>query len=325
MKKTIIDMYHEHLSEIRKMLHPVLEQRIKENATVNMIPDDSGLLNTTPPRPNRNHIRAGSESIWGPITHGLDRTFGRGTGYGKLGAGESIRFALGAMNRSTPPDGTHVDPNIHSDGCTIYMSDLTDVDTHVGFCDGPLGNQKAMSSIVSFCDAYRVFGTAGIQLSTGMPQVASGIKDGMTTSMGGKIERCPPIVLSAGNVDGTTPIKGLPGISADEEVNVLQGVAKGENTQACFQELSLLLDKTIGAIQRMAVMQGALYANLPITFPPTIHPQMPAVCTTMMIENFGKFMETLTQLRNSKVHWETMYCSEAGGSKQIASTNVITS
>jgi hypothetical protein len=217
----------------------------------------------------------------------------------------------------------------------MYLSNITDVDTNLGFCDGPLGNKKAQSTVAGTADQIRFFGYNGVQISTGMPNVKSGIPGGMTTSTGGKIERAPPIVLAAGNTDGKKPLYGLPGKFADEEVSNIQGVAKGENLQACVRELAEMLDKMMGALIRLAiyqggfaavlgVYQGGFAAVLGVTIPPGIQPHHAVAAGYMVNETYASFISSLISLRLEKVFWETMYCSE-GSPKNITSTNVFTS
>jgi hypothetical protein len=319
------------LSEYRKQIVTNLNELIKENY-VNKIPSNSGVVNTQPPSKILNHIRAQSETIFGDsYIEGTDRPFGRGSGYGGKGAlvnsqaSSAVRIVTGRSARAPNlKDGTHVDPNFQTDAATMYLSNITDVDTNLGFCDGPLGNKKAQSTVAGTADQIRFFGYNGVQISTGMPNVKSGIPGGMTTSTGGKIERAPPIVLAAGNTDGKKPLYGLPGKFADEEVSNIQGVAKGENLQACVRELAEMLDKMMGALIRLAIYQGGFAAVLGVTIPPGIQPHHAVAAGYMVNETYASFISSLISLRLEKVFWETMYCSE-GSPKNITSTNVFTS
>ena len=194
------------LSEFRQDLHTKLENLIKQNQTVNILPGIKSGLNQTPGVSKFvNHIRANNEAIIeNAIYIGSDKPAGRGTGYGSKGAApnsqttDAIRLVAGRMRRTPVDDGTHVDPSFASDGATFYMSDMTDIDTNIGFCDGPLGNKKGQSAIAGVADQIRFFGYNGIQFSTGMPAGVKGMPDGITTSVGGEIPKATKIVFAAG-------------------------------------------------------------------------------------------------------------------------------
>ena len=320
------------LSRLRQNITRTLNSLVETN-TVNQIPDSSGVMQTAGTQKVVNHIEALNEHVIqnGPakIVLGADRPAGLGTGYGRDGAApdsqstSAIRMSCGPMRRTPVDDGASVDPSFVSDGATFYMSDMTDVDTNVGFCNGPLGNHTAESSIVQVADQVRVFGFNGIQFSTGVPDFATGIDGGITTSMGGQIPPAPKIVFSAGNTDGEQFIIGFTE-AENEHINIIQPVVKGENMEACIRELASIIDKICGALERIAVMQGALYANLGVQIPPIINAHMPAVATTMIIEDYAKFLPSISQLRLDKVFWENRYCVE-GSPKRVSSTNVFTS
>jgi hypothetical protein len=321
-----------HLSEWRQTLHKSLETLIKQNQNINIIPDNSGPSQTNTPSRHVNRIRAQAETIFGEcIKIGPDRPFGRGTGYGSKGANpdslatETVDIAVGAMRRSSKvlEDGAFADPSI-ADAARFTISDVTDVDKNMGFCDGPLGNKKAQSAIGAAADQVRFFGYDGIQFSTGAPEGHKGIAGGITTALGGKVSRAPKIVFSAGNVDGTTPTFGLPGTEADEEVPVIQGIVKGANMEACIRDLADILDKLNGALIRMAIYQGAFAGILGITIPPGIQPHHAAAAGPVMQETFGKFIDSIIQLRLDKVFWNNTYVSD-GSPKRVSSTNVFTS
>tara|TARA_R110000824_G_scaffold75835_10_gene192290 strand:- start:820 stop:1857 length:1038 start_codon:yes stop_codon:yes gene_type:complete len=329
------------LSVHRQELNTTLENRISANRTVNFIPDNSGLLNTQVPQKNIRHLRAANEKVIENgnansfIIMGGDRPAGLGSGYGGRGASPDsqgtnrIELTVGRMaraNRGTgAADGTIADPSPFGDAAKIYVSDMTDADTNFGFCNAQLGNQTAQSAIVNFADQLRYFGVGGVQISTGQPQGARGFsRTGISTSRGGKVERAPPIVLAAGNVDSRIPIRGLPGISADQHVETLQGVAKGDNTVACIRELSDILDRVIGSLIRIGIFQGVFASILGVTVPPGIQPHHAAAAPLMVQETYESFIGTLVQLRTSKVFWELMYCNDSSP-RLITSRNVFSS
>jgi hypothetical protein len=321
-----------HLSEWRQELHKSLETLIKQNQTINIIPDNSGPSQTNAPSRYVNRINALNETQFGEsIRIGTDRPFGRGSGYGSKGATpdsmqtEAVDIAVGRMRRSSKilADGTYADPSI-ADAARFTISDVTDCDTNMGFCDGPIGNKKAESTIYGGADQVRFFGFNGIQFSTGMPEGHKGLKNGINTALGGKVSRAPKIVFSAGNAGGTTPTFGLPGTEADEEIPVIQGIAKGQNVELCINELAVILDKLSGALIRMAIYQGAFAGILGITIPPGIQPHHTAAAGPVMQETFSKFIDTLIQLRLDKVFWNNTYVSD-GSARRVSSTNVFTS
>ncbi len=315
--------------------------RLQSNGNVNFAPDNSGLLNTYVPQKNIRHIRATNERVIQQesgnafLIFGADRPAGVESGYGGRGASPDsqgtnrIELTVGRMNRANngrgADDGSLVDPSPFGDAAKIYIADMTDADTNFGFCDGQLGNQTAQSAIVNFADQLRYFGVNGVQISTGTPRGARGFgRRGIRTSRGGRILRAPPIVLAAGNADYRTPIRGLPGISADQSVETLQGVAKGANTEECIRELSNILDNVMGALIRMSIFQGAFAAILGITVPPGIQPHHAAAAPTMVQETFESFINSLVQLRTNKVFWELRFCNE-DSPQRISSRNVFSS
>lgn len=320
------------LSKARRAITRTLNTLIETNL-VNQIPDSSGVMQTQGTQKVVNHIQADNEHVMkqggAKITLGSDRPAGLGTGYGRIGAApdsqatSAVRISTGPMRRTPVDDGTAVDPSFVSDGATLYISDMTDADTNVGFCDGPLGNHMAESSVIATADQIRFFGYNGIQFSTGTPGFATGIDGGITTSIGGRIPAAPKIVFSAGNVDEEEFIMGFTP-EDNEFINVIQPIVKGENMEACIRDLAVIIDKVCGALERIAVMQGALYANLGIQVPPVINPHMPAGCTMMVIEDYAKFLPSISQLRLDKVFWESRYCVE-GSPKRVSSTNVFSS
>ena len=321
------------LSQMRQRINQSLESLMQTNQ-IRAIPDESGALQTAGTQKVVNHVRVDNESV---IENGGakivvasgDRPAGVGTGYGRIGATpdsqatSAVRISCGPMRRTPVQDGTSVDPSFSSDGATLYVSDVTDVDTNVGFCDGPLGNHSTESTVVGAADQIRFFGYNGIQFSTGVPNFATGIDGGITTSVGGRIPPAPKIVFSAGNTDGEQFIMGFDEDS-DEYVNIIQPVVKGENMEACIKDLADILDKVCGMLERIAVMQGALYANLGVQVPPIINPHMPAVASTMVVEDYARFLQSISQLRLNKVFWQSRYCVP-GSPKRISSTNVFTS
>jgi len=329
------------LSAYRRQMNPTIQDRLKANGNVNFIPDNSGLLNTQVPQKNIRHLRAASEKVIQQgegnsfLIFGADRPAGLGSGYGGRGASPDsqgsnrIELTVGKLARSNSgrgaADGTLADPSPTSDAAKIYLADMTDADTNFGFCDGPLGEQKAQSAVINFADQLRYFGVGGVQISTGQPRGARGFgKSGLGTSRGGRIGRAPPIVLAAGNVDSRTPIRGLPGISADQSVETLQGVAKGDNTVACIRELSDILDSVIGALIRLGIFQGSFAAILGVTVPPGVQPHHAAATPFMVQETFESFIASLVQLRTNKVFWELMYCNDTSP-RLLASRNVFAS
>jgi len=319
------------LSEFRQELHKKLETLIRENQTINILPGtNSGLNQTTGISKFINHIRANNETVIGDSIYiSADRPAGRGTGYGSKGAvpnsqaTESIRLVAGRMRRTPVEDGTHVDPSFASDGATLYISDMTDVDTNIGFCDGPLGNKKSQSAIAGVADQIRFFGYNGIQFSTGLPAGIKGMPKGITTSAGGTIPKAPRIVFAAGNVDSTTDIFGLKE-EDDESVNVIQGIAKGENLEACISDLASIIDKLIGSLERLALMQGAMYSLEQIQLPAGVNPHLPAAKGVAVIENYAKFLASISALRINKSTWQLEYLEDLAP-KKLSSTNVFTS
>tara|TARA_Y100001973_G_C5196698_1_gene334764 strand:- start:1162 stop:2181 length:1020 start_codon:yes stop_codon:yes gene_type:complete len=299
-----------------------------------------GLLQTGSPAMQIYHRKALNETVIQNgernsfIIFGEDRPAGLGTGLGSQGASprsrgtNRIELVVGKMARAEGlEDGTTADPSPFGDGSKIYIADVTkNARASFGFCESPISTERNQGVIMGFSDQIRLFGLNGVHITTGRPAGPTGRKP-FTTAAGAKIEQCAPIVLSAGNFNGTYEVIGPQLPSGDypvELVNHIQPAVKGDNMVACVTELGRILDKVIGALIRMATVQGAFGAIEAIQVPPIINPHFPAAAGFYAQETFRTFTRDLYALRIDAGAWESTYTTERAP-KSIKSTNVYVS
>jgi len=317
----------------------VMQARIDVNRDVNIM--YGGPVNTGTPSKEVHHVQAKNESMCRAssgntvILVGEDRPGGRGTGWGSKGAApfskatNRIELTAGKMARAFdgegPPDGTYADPSPYGDAAKVYIADVTNPDTNFGFCDSEIGNIKGQSAIVNFADQIRIFGLGGVQISTGQPQLKTG-PGGIKTSLGKAIDRAPPIILSAGNVDGLqkNALKKIKDLGPFDKVPVIQGVAKGDNVVLAFRSLSGILDRIIGCLIRMGAYLGTLWGISGVQIPPFVNPHLPGVTSIMAKETFTGFLQSLIALRLDISPWEAKYCNHRSA-MCVKSKNVFSS
>ena len=323
------------LSPRRQRILTNFQQKIDRRgaAAVNIIPDDAGILQSTPAETKINEIEAKGEYRLGPneagapsIKFGHDRPSNLASGYGGPGAQRCRTIDIvagpmaGARGGRGPTAGSWVDPNFGADAARIYISEKTDVDENFGLAAGHIGMKTGVSAIGMKADAIRIIGRTGVKITTGRSFAFKGFgKDGELTSGGRRIQVAPPIELNAGNQSGEHKLGFLrSNLIKDAPVKNLQGVARGENTRDCIKELSDIMGKLIGAIERMSYTQVALASATGIT---VIEPWRGAASTVTVQEYISSMQTSLRALRINKSLWELNYCTYMG-SKYIASRNV---
>jgi len=106
------------------------------------------------------------------IVLGRDRTAGRLSGYGGLGAtgAHSIDLVVGRSAPGAPEDEqVYVDPNFSTDAARIYISEKTDVDENFFISSRNSINSVSRSAIALKADAVRIIAEdSGIKLVTGI-------------------------------------------------------------------------------------------------------------------------------------------------------------
>ena len=299
-----------------------------------------GLLQTGSPAIKVYHRKALNETVMQNgernsfIIFGEDRPAGIGSGFGAEGASprsrgtNRIELTVGKMARAEElEDGTIADPSPFGDGSKLYIADMTKDSRHsFGFCESPIRSNKNQGVIMGFSDQIRLFGLNGVHITTGTPTGPTG-RGPFVTAAGGKIEKCAPIVLSAGNFNGTYEVIGPQLPSGDypvELVDHIQPTVKGRNMVACVTELGRILEQVIGGLIRIATVQGAFAAIEAIQIPPFVNPHFPASASFYSQETFRTFTRDLYTLKIDVNAWESTYTAERAP-KGIMSTNVYTS
>jgi hypothetical protein len=319
----------------RSQILKTFEQKIKKfGATAfRSIPPDSGILNNRVIEPLINYAKTSSETVIkahangaAHIVLGRDKPAGTLSGYGGVGAqgASSIDLVVGrgsaARKGKGPEEGWWVDNNFGSDAARIQISALTDIDTNFGLADGYIGNVKASSGIGIKADGVRIVGRSGIKIATGRSFAFGGYgSSGETTSRGGRVSVAPPIELNAGNMSGVREPKWHQKLmGADGPVKNLQGLAMGENTRDSLKELSHILEKLMGSIERMVYTQSALAGAVGVT---ALEPWRSGAASVTVTEYVTSLISTIAQLRITKNLWVLNYCTPIGF-KYITSRNV---
>tara|TARA_Y100000296_G_C5176608_1_gene260501 strand:- start:2998 stop:4182 length:1185 start_codon:yes stop_codon:yes gene_type:complete len=291
----------------------------------NKVPDESGLMNTGRRRPFIVFNRAPGEQIFpGPhdpaqVVIGNDRPASKASGYGGLGSNiaSSIDMVVGRLAGSRKgegqDDGTVVGNDYATDAARITISQLTDMDKNFGIAEGISGVQSARSGVGIKADGVRVIGREGVKIVTGGAQGFKGLgPSGETNTLGGKIQPAPTIELIAGNVSDPTTVFGGLG-NTPEQVQVLQGVAKGENVAAALRELGEIVDELWSATFQFMMAQMVFNAGLaPCLAPLPGAAVMAGVAAGVSTSQMIYSMNPLYQTRNNKTIWEANYLLRTG-------------
>tara|TARA_R110000824_G_scaffold46692_7_gene133823 strand:+ start:1233 stop:2159 length:927 start_codon:yes stop_codon:yes gene_type:complete len=285
--------------------------KIKQGQKITKIGDSSGLANTNIIEKRVNFIHSSGDTKIGKddgsaqIIFGRDRPSSLSSGYGGKGAQHSntIDMVVGRASSTDLKDGASVEPLFGSDAARIYISQLTDIDLNFGIVGGISGAQKARSGIGIKADGVRIIGREGIKIVTGRSySFKNAGPDGEKNTLGGSNrEPAPPIELLAGNSE-----QGL------------QGVARGEDTAVCLDELSGILEDLIGVVTNLVLLQTIYNAVNSID---QNRPWMGAIGSRTTNDFVQKLLTSLYSLRADKILWQQNYTRNSGDS-YIASRNV---
>lgn len=307
------------MSKTRKMYNPddtsrkvsLTTDKIKQGKKVTQIGDSSGLANSGIIEKRFNFVHSSGDTKIGKddgsaqIIFGRDRPSSLSSGYGGKGAQHSntIDIVAGRASSTDLKDGASVEPLFASDAARVYISQLTDIDLNFGIVGGISGTQKARSGIGIKADGVRIVGREGIKIVTGRSfSFKNAGPHGERNALGGSNrEPAPPIELLAGNSE-----QGL------------QGVARGEDTAICLDELSGILEELIGVVTNLVLLQTVYNA---VNSVDQNRPWMLALGIRTTNDFVQKLLTSLYSLRADKILWQQNFTRDSGDS-YIASRNV---
>ena len=190
------------------------------------------------------------------IVLGRDRDAGLNSGY--MGAASTAASSIdlvvgrgsshkpfGEKSGSPPDDNIAVNPNFFTDAARIYVSQRADIDDYFGLAKIPIERSKKRSAIGIKADCVRIVGRNDIKIITGKGLGQGGV-NGELNSAGGKIEGPGTISLIAGNYTEGHTVSKLPFYSkiskiipdfAEDKIETLQPIPKGDNLIECIREL----------------------------------------------------------------------------------------
>ena len=239
-----------------------LEALKAEADRLNKLPDNTGIFHTPgPPCVVTKYNAAPNELVYANgnswIVLGTDRPTTEASGYGAAGStkASTIDLVVGRMSSARkgkgPKANTTVENSMSGDAARIYISQLTDIDKNFGLAKGDRPFSKGRSGIAVKADAVRIIGRESVKIVTGkMPGVKGVGMGGEPNSLGGKVSQpSPTIELIAGNRDNSE--EGfLPNLRKSSKENILQPVAKGENTRLALEELVSIVGSLIDDVRQ---------------------------------------------------------------------------
>jgi hypothetical protein len=316
-----------------------LENQLKAKAPVNIVPSNSGIMQTETPSPLISfHPTTGAYKLENRnafIVFGKDMPSTVLSGYGGKGASncDTIDIVVGRMSsvdEITRPNALInfkrpkiVGNSYGADAARIYISQLTDVDKNFGIAKGKSGLLKARSTVAIKADGVRLVGREGIKIVTGKSPFEGFGEHGEKNSRGGKIiQPAPMIELIAGNNDEPKKVRG--GLFQKKEViQGLQPLVKGDNMNDALLELSALLHKINSAMSNFVMTQIAFNSAVAVNlFPPnTAHHAAAGTAANLSLMN--NVVNNLHHQRIQLSLFETNFCTPYGY-KYICSKNVTT-
>ena len=303
------------------------------------LPPNQGIHNTTVPEPTLNFIQArNAKSIHSRnkrcgIVFGSDRPHVQSSGEGGRGANRANTIDIVAGRMACKDDDiakrkiSAVNPNFACDAARVYVSQRTEIDLHMGLADGIIGstvktggNKKPPASAVPIkADDARIIGRNGVKIVSGRSFAFKGAgRTGETNSRGGNIQQpAPPIELIGGNITQTAIVFG--GLRNPlEEVNDLQGVARGEFTRDAIKELGGIVEQMLSAIERNTQLCEMMSTIMGIS---AWEPYRPAGIPILLGAEIVTVNSSLWILRLEKILWDINYLQDFGY-KYMVSQNV---
>ena len=326
--------YIEHMDTILDLIEndmiSIANQAQEGNYTT--IPPGSGILHSHPPQVNIVFDQEACERVQehggAYIVQGTDRPTNAASGYGAIGGNapcSMIDLVVGRMSsqlRHLDP-GSMVQNNMVADAARIYICQKTDVDHNFSLADGKIGAQKGKSAIALKADGVRIIGREGVKIVTGGAKAFSTGGRGETNSSDEPLEAAPPIELIAGNNTGDLRFQAgiAPPAAQDLTVRALQPLVKGDNMRGALQELTETIQKILGILLNISVMQTTFNSILGVTVYPGIQPHYAAASTQTANQFISKYINSIYQLRISTEVMQFNYL-ENPGRRFICSSNV---
>jgi len=286
---------------------------IDAGVAINGVPTRTGLFNTPVNRTKFHYNTPAGARIFecqgayitmGQVPMGATEF----SGFGAVGLpAEAIDLVVGrgsSLNKGKGPKKGEVVNNNHlSDAGRIYICRLTDVDKEFNLATDPKEEQLPGSAVAVKADRVRLIGREGIKIITGKVFTPYGGEE--KNSSGGDIIRpAPTIDLVAGN-----------------NYDNVQGVALGERTAECLNDLNKIVGQIWSTVYSMALIQAGFNGVVGVTPQPWISAAAP-------VANMGIYtnvMSSLYHTRTSATLWELNYLNPLPqGKKYIVSTNVRT-
>lgn len=289
----------------------IAQEIIDEGYSINKVPTGTGLFNTILNRTNFTYNAPSGVKVikndgafitMGQVPMGPAET----AGYGAIGLpAESIDLVVGrgaALNKGKGPNENEVVNNNHmSDAARIYICRLTDVDQDFNIESHPRSLPSGpRSAVVAKADHVRIVGRDGIKIVTGKVFTTFGGEE--KNSVGGNILPAPKIDLVAGN-----------------NYDNVQGVALGERTEECLQELNNIIGQIWSAVYNLALLQTGFNASVGVN-------PIPWIASAAPPANMGIYtavLNSLYQTRTSATMWQLNYLDQLGKTR-IVSSNVRT-
>lgn len=206
-------------------------KRIDNSLTENSKLASSGIAGSPLDEPVPNFISCGSDNVisghnntW--IVLGRDRVSDRASGYGGLGDTQAgaIDIVVGRMG-DAPVAGLFVNPDFFRDSARIYISQKTNVDENfkIGNESYRAGLSDGMSAVALKADELRFISRNEIKLVTGTDKLNS----------------------KGADISGFT--SGID-LIANNNVDALQPMVKGDNLVECIKEIVVSLDEVRGIV-----------------------------------------------------------------------------
>lgn len=316
-----------------------LESQLKENQPVNVVPSNSGIMQTETETPLISfHPTTGAyklENRNAYIVFGKDMPSTILSGYGGKGASncDTIDIVVGRMSSVDEISRPNALINVRrpkivgnsyaADAARIYISQLTNVDKNFGIAKGKSGLLKARSAVAIKADGVRLVGREGVKIVTGKSPFEGVGEDGEKNSRGGKIATpAPKIELIAGNNDQPKKVRG--GLFRKKEIiQGLQPLVKGDNMNDALLELSALLHKINSAMNNFVMTQIAFNSAVAVNLWPANSAHYAAAGTAANLSLMNNVINNLHHQRIQLSLFETNFCTPYGY-KYICSKNVTT-
>ena len=313
-------------SEIRRRVTETAKQRAEAAKEGRLNTITGGQMGTPVEDVHVNYLPTQDEVIWptdqkernSAIVFGKDKAQRAEYGpYNGLQGSYAVDIVVGRLSsqRGRAADNTTIStPFYGADAARIYISQRTDIDKNFGLAGR---DEKGKSGIGIKADGVRIIGRRGVKIVTGRMKGQN-----ETDSKGNTIPTASPIELIGGNSTGERQVTmslNAAGATATETIKTLQPLLKGDNTVAAFKELSEILDRLMGALLNMVLIQASFNSTIGVTvYPLAHHVSAGAISATQLLANV---QNSIYHSRINKTMWELNHLETVGG-KYICSKNV---